>query len=944
MGHVDLHERATELEQIERLLADVLVGEGRALLIHGQAGIGKTTLLEIARRRAPQLGISVLTARGGELEGHFPFGVARQLFEPALLRASPGARSDLLSGAAKLAAPIIENGTEPELTLSDDAFSVLHGLYWLTVNHSTRAPVLIVVDDLHWADAGSLRFLLYLAARLDGLACAVIGATRPAEPTAPAPALEARMLSDRLFDVLTPAALSEQATHDVLADALGREPDEAFVAAAAVATGGVPFLLNELVAALASDGVEPSAEEAARVAQLGPYTVAQATLVRLARRPEGCLALAHAIAVLGGDAQLPRAARLAGLEESEALDALDALVAAGLVRTHRRIEFLHPILRAAIYDALAPGERSRLHRAAADVLASEGAELDAVAAQLLPSEPTGSEHVIELLRQAAAFALVRAAPEDSIAYLTRALREGCARDARAAILFDLGRAARLNTDPAMLEYFGEARQLAKDPVLRGNAAFELATALGLKGEWESAMSLIEDALEELGDRDPDLAVRLESYRAAITASDPRLVAGFDRRLPKLHELVERGGAPASRALALLLAANAVWRAFDEDRGVALAERGWDEGHFLDAGPDLWSLGQGLQALVISERLEQASEVTDALFANGRLRGSMARFVLASAYRGWIDAREGRLDAAEGKLRAAIDPVRAPHARYSLCIYLWLAVDVIVERPVCADLADLAQGLELAQMAGGLIEALSRDVRGRVRHSTGDTIAGIEDLRHAGEIFRALGIHNPNGSCWRSALALMLDRGARDEALRLAAEELEDAERVGQARGIGVALRALGVLEGDRDLLRQASAVLEGSPARLEHARTLIELGASMRRAGERAACREPLRAGLDIALQGGAIRLAERARSELESSGARLRRERITGRDALTPSELRVARLAAEGRTNNEVAQALFVTPKTIDTHLTRVYSKLGISSRRALAGALKGLATLVAG
>ena len=148
--------------------------------------------------------------------------------------------------------------------------------------------------------------------------CAVIGATRPVEPAAPAPTLEARMLSDRLFDVLTPGG-AQRTGHaatfspPVLAD----EPDEAFVAAAAAATGGVPFLLSELVAALASDGVEPSAEEAERVAHLGPHAIAQATLVRLARMPEGCLPLAHAIAVLGGDAHLPRAARLAGLEESD---------------------------------------------------------------------------------------------------------------------------------------------------------------------------------------------------------------------------------------------------------------------------------------------------------------------------------------------------------------------------------------------------------------------------------------------------------------------------------------------------------------------------------------------------------------------------------------------------------------------------------------------------
>ncbi len=942
-GHIDLRERVTELEQIERLLGDLLAREGRALLIQGQAGIGKTALLDVARRRADDRGIAVLTARGGELEGHFPFGVARQLFEPVLLHASPDARSDLLGGAARLAAPIVESAVEREPARTEDAFGVLHGLHWLTVNLSTRSPVLILVDDLHWADAGSLRFLLYLAARLDGVACAVIGAMRPVEPTAPAPSLETRMLIDRLFEVVTPAALSNRAVHDVLAAGLGRDPDETFIAAASDATGGVPFLLRELVSTLADEGIEPNAEEASRVPHLGPHTIAQATLVRLARMPEGCVPLTHAVAVLGGDARLPRVARLAGLQEAEALDALDALVSAGLVRVHGRIEFVHPILRAAIYDVLAPGERSRLHHRAADLLASEGAELDAVAAQLLPSEPTGSPHVIEQLRQAAAFALGRAAPEDGVAYLTRALDEGGTRDVRAAILFDLGRAARLNTDPTMLEHFAEARRLAEDPSLRGNAAFELATALGLKGEWDEAMSLLDEALDELGDHDRELANRLECYRAAIMVSFPRLVAGFDRRLPMLGERVDHGG-PASRSLALLLASNAVWREGDEDWSAALVERGWDDGRFLDAGADLWSLGQGLQALVISGHLEQAREVTDALFADGRLRGSMARFVLASAYRGWIDAREGRLTAAEGKLRAAIERVRAPHARYSLCTYLWLAADVMVERPRCADLVDLAEGLDLAQMSGGLIEALLCEVRGRVRHVIGNTTAAIEDLRRAGEIFGAVGIRNPNGSCWRSALALMLDLDARDEALGLAAEELEDARRIGQPRGIGVALRALGVLRGDRDLLRQALAVLERSPARLEHARALIELGATMRRAGERAACRSPLRAGLDIAVEGGATRLGERARAELESSGARLRRERISGRDALTPSELRVARLAAEGRTNNEVAQALFVTPKTIDTHLSHVYSKLGISSRRALSAALEGATTSVAG
>ncbi len=933
-GPVVLLERVRELEQVQHLLSDVRAGEGRALLIEGPAGIGKTALLDVARRRALEQGITVLTARGGELEGHFPFGVARQLFEPVLHAAGTEVRADLLAGAAKSAESIVDARVAPQEWIPEDAFSALHGLYWLTVNLSASAPLLIVVDDLHWADAGSLRFLLYLTARLDGLACAIVGAARSGE-WGSAAALEARMLSDRMFDVLSPAALSEQAARELLAAGLRADPDPTFVAAATAATGGVPFLLRELIAALAEEGVEPTAEQAVRIQELGPHAIALATAIRLTRMPEGCLPLARAIAVLGGDARLPRAARLADLDEQAALDALDALVAAGILRTDGRVEFVHPILRAAIYDDLAPGERSRLHRHAAHLLAGEGAPLDAVAAQLLPSEPTGSELVIQNLRDAAAAALRRAAPEDSIAYLTRAIDEGCTRELRAEILFDLGRAARLNTDPAMLGYFEEARQLTDDPALRSSAALELATALGLKGQWAHAIRLVHDALDDLGDREPEVAVRLETYLAAISASDPRLIADFERRRPMLHDLVMRGGG-AARSLSLLLAADAVWRAGDESHALALVERGWDDGRVLDLGADLWSMGQAFQALVICDRLARARELAEVLLADARSRGSIARFVLGSAYRGWVDAREGSLIAAEGGLRAAIDPVRGPQARYSLCVYLWLAAEVIIERPECADLADLALGAELDQMSGGMVEAVVCELRGRIRHIAGNTASGIEDLRRAGGILQALGIRNPAGSSWRSALAMLLSAEARDEALQLAHDELDDARRFGQSRAIGVALRAIGVLEGDRDLLRQAVTVLQSSPARLEYARALIELGAAIRRAGERAASREHLRRGLDIAVEGGATRLAARARSELESSGARLRRERITGRDALTPSELRVARLAAEGRTNNEIAQALFVTPKTIDTHLSHVYSKLGISSRRAVAAALE--------
>ena len=149
-GSACLLERARELEQIDRLLADAVGRAGRAMLIEGPAGIGKTALLEAARQRAGEHGATVLAARGGELEAHFPFGVVRQLFEPLLHRSSAEARAQLLAGAAHLAGPVVGARLEAAPP-GGDLSGPLHGLYWLTVNLASRAPVLIAVDDAHWA-------------------------------------------------------------------------------------------------------------------------------------------------------------------------------------------------------------------------------------------------------------------------------------------------------------------------------------------------------------------------------------------------------------------------------------------------------------------------------------------------------------------------------------------------------------------------------------------------------------------------------------------------------------------------------------------------------------------------------------------------------------------------------------------------------------------------
>lgn len=935
----ELIERDRELGQLEDGLRAAAEGQGSLLLVSGPPGIGKTTLLDAAQRSARQAGFAILTARGGELESHFPYGVARQLFESALRQAPAGERTELLAGAAALAAPVVagESGPQPpgESAAASD-FGPLHGLHWLTVNMAARSPLLIAVDDAHWADTHSLRFLLYLARRVDGLPVMLLISTRSGEQGAD-PEVWTHLATQPFVHVIRPAALSEHAVATMLAAGLRQRPADSFAAACRAATGGTPFLVHELVAALAADQVRPDAESAARVQRVGPRTVATATLVRLARMPRGSVRLAQAAAVLAGEAPLYRAARLAGLREEEVLPALDGLVGAHVLAEGTPLRFVHPIVRAAIYDELPPGERSRLHREAARLLTAEGAEIDAVAAQLLASESAGSPAVIEQLRQAAAGALSRGAPEDAVAYLTRALREGSGRELRATLCFELGMAEQHAGKPAMIGHFQDAQRLTTDRVLRNTAALELASMLALTGQWEEPIAVTEAALADLGDSAPELSLRLERVRAATLAYDPRLVDGYDKRLPELHEMVRTGG-PAARPLALLLAAIAAARGRPGDEVVELVRQGWSQGRLVGTGTEVLMLSQGLAALIEAGELEYAADLNGGLLDCAQSSGSLVAFLLATVYRGWIEARQGRLATAEGEFRAALEPAREHQLHFVLPSLLWFATDVMVERPEAADMAAAAENVPLGPMTEVASGALLMDARGRARHAAGDTPGGVTDLRRAGEIFRVLHFRNPNAFSWRSALALMLGADDRDEALSLVREELEDARQVGQPRGIGVALRALGLIEGGaagREHLSQAEAVLRQDPARLEHARALVDLGAAMRRGGERAASRGPLRAGLDLAVTGGATRLAGRARAELAAAGARPRRLHLTGRDALTPSELRVAVLAGGGRTNNEVAQALFITPKTVDTHLTNAYHKLGISSRHDLAAAL---------
>ena len=568
-----LLERDRELTRIAELLRGCAAGHGAIVVIDGPAGIGKTALLESAVRSAREAGIVALTARGGELEQGFGYSVIRDLFAPAL-SAEGQERTELLTGAAGLAARVIvlEPSTAPQ-PVADPAFAVVHGLYWLTANLARSAPLLLAIDDAHWCDPPSLRFLSYLARRLEGLPVAILLAMRPTESEP-----LAAIIAEPLTTVLDPEALSVAGVGQLVRSALG-DPDDRFVLACHDAAAGNPFLTTELVGELARAGVAPRTQETGRVSELRPPSVRRAIVTRLARLPDAAREMAQAVAVLGAGAQLRDAALLADLSMAVAAPAVDTLVAVEILKAHSPLAFVHPIVRAAVYDELAPALRAAAHARAARVLASADADPGQVAAHLLACEPAGEAWVVQRLRAAASSALGLGAPEAALRYVERALAEQPGSSDRGELLFELGRIQATVRDPRALATLEESLALCEDPGLRLEVANQLFLTLVFGGRWDAAIALVDAELRALDGHDPEAAIRLETMRAITAAYDPGLVDRFESEYGRLRALAD-GGGTSGRALSLLLASSAAWRNRDRADALALVRRGLEGGRLL----------------------------------------------------------------------------------------------------------------------------------------------------------------------------------------------------------------------------------------------------------------------------------------------------------------------------------------------------------------------------
>jgi DNA-binding CsgD family transcriptional regulator len=486
------------------------------------------------------------------------------------------------------------------------------------------------------------------------------------------------------------------------------------------------------------------------------------------------------------------------------------------------------------------------------------------------------------------------------------------------VLRELASAELAAGQPGGIGRMREAFDALEDPRERAAAAVELSSTLHTRMQPGVAIDLLSRARE--GIADPELDLTLDTLIVAHARMD---LATAGDAIGRLQQRVAglAGETPAERFAMAGVAMFAPARtAAEHARGAEMIERVVASERLP---PGLSESGI-VSNLIRATRLDAAEAAIARRLEQARAAGQLSRVGILLLMRGWCAFERGRLESAEADFGSSLElaaELELPAAPIAAMLALTLA-----ERGRLDDAAVLLRdhGLE-GELPEHQVMNPVLFFRARTRLALGRREDGLADLLEVGERYERWGTIRAVPH-WRSLAAVELG----DESLAL--REIELAEVWGTTLSIGLAQRGLGLVRRDPELLAQAVATLAQSPARLEHARALVGLGAALRRAGRRVDSREPLRAGMDAAHALGAAPLADRAGDELRATGARPRKLMLSGVQALTASERRVSELAARGLTNRGIAQELFVTVATVETHLRHAFQKLDVRSRTELA------------
>jgi DNA-binding CsgD family transcriptional regulator len=932
-ARADLLEREAELGALADTLRGAREAPGTAVLIEGPAGAGKSSLLDWTAATAWAGGLTVLRAAGSPLDASVPFGVVRQLFDRAVAALDPDARAAALSGMAAPSAVVL--GSEAaDGPAAADLHEAVHAVYWLTVNLTADAGLVLLVDDAHLADHASLRVLEYLARRLEELPVALVLAARP-EGVDPDPALT--QLRAGVGSFLAPRPLSPAAVDALVRARLGPS-DRAFADACHRASGGSPLLVAELLGTLSGRSVAPTADAAEAVLGAAPDGVQRRLAATLEQLGPGARELALAVEVLER-APLELAAALAELPPVEAARLAAGLRAAGLFADEEPLRFVHAVYAGALRAATAEDELSDWHRRAAELLAQRGERPEALAPHLLRTVPSGSAGAVEQLRAAAGSALRRGAPEAACRYLERALAEDPGSAPEPELALELataqGRAGRWDAATKSL-----ARGLNTGGA--GPLRYEMTIALGraehFAGHYEDSVRALREAAELAGDEDGREAANADLLALALLDPEVRESVGDLIDAPTGGDRLDAPPGP----LATMVAAATILEGRPAAAPAAVLRERLESIDIDRSVEQDLSLGWAVLALDAADGTPEALAFTRRALAAARWRGDQRSVIYHLVMEGWLLYRLGRIHEAHAAATEARESAEAlgsglDESTFTLQAESLCLAHILVERAEPDAALALAAAARVDNPTAEYLSTV-RHVEGRAELGAGNPAEALLRLESAGAVLDELRIENPIFNGWRVAAVTAAKAAEHPELAELHAESLWAAAEnldVPSARVRALQARAATIDPSDaRPLLEEAVALAKASPYRLDEASALVQLGLLLAEEGDPEAARDPLREALDLADRLGAAATARSARLALVAAGGRPRRAALTGLASLSPAEMRVARLAAAGMKNREIAEHLFITIKTVEMHLKNTYAKLAVKGRDGLAKA----------
>ena len=907
---VSLYGRHKECGLLDGLLDQVRGGRATALVLWGEPGVGKTALLDYAVASAADL--QVVRAAGAEVEAELAFAALCQLCQPllGLLGQLPGPQRAALRTVFGLDA-----GPVP------DRFLVGVAVLGLLAAAAAERPLICVVDDAHLLDRASAQALAFAARRVAEPVLLMFAAREPSADLAVLPELEVEGLRDADARELL-AAVARWPLDERVADRIVAE------------TRGNPLALlalhRGLSAAELAGGFGLPLPDGVTVAS----RIERSFLPRLESLPVKTrrLLLAAAAEPTGDVTLLWRAAKWLGVGVDAAAPANDA----GLLELGARVRFRHPLLRAAVYRAAALSDRREVHRALAEAT-DPGADSDRRAWHRARAATGPDEVVAGELERSTARAQGRGGVAAAAAFLQRSAELTPDPARRAARALAAARAKFMAAAPdAAHELLAMAELGGLDDLQRADLARLRAQMAFADRRGGDSSRLLLDAARKLEPLDSGLAreTYLEALGAAIFAG--RLGRALSARVAAEAARAALSAPQPPRTVDLLLGAVATRLAEGYAAGVMSLRQAMDALQRHDGRGEadimgwLWLGCPAVPELMALELWDDAAwhELAARAVRVAREAGVLAVFPFALTWRASVHVLAGEFGAAAGLIEEA-DAITAatgsaPLTYPALMLAAWRGEETQALELINAGVKDaIARGEGRALGLAGYATAV-------LYNGLGGYDAALAGARLACE-HEDLGFFG-----W--SLAELVEAGARNGATGEASAALRQLSERTRAAGsqwaLGVEARSRALLSDGPAadaLYREAIDRLGRSRIAVDLARAHLVYGEWLRREQRRAEAREHLRAAHDVFGRFGAAAFAERARRELKATGETVRKRTADTRDALTVQEAQVARLAAEGRTNPEIAAQLFISPRTAEYHLHKVFSKLGISSRRQL-------------